>query len=538
MEHSRSCSHYNAVYRRPLLEGGEAWMERVQEVAPEKVHDAWQSMDEMGNVGYGELVAKSSPLIISWMTTNCDNKSLALVFMEMVKNTPTLARESVMSSQLVSMALRWHKLLPKKEKHLVPIYMVLRHMGRAGSTVIPAHYKETAPCTPTSRKTLLDMWVNDAGPHHTIPAYALDKHTAEGRAKGADKTQFVKEGAMVKNQSEHVDPVFLDFYTKAGAIEEAPKQRSKKRKAPNSKATTAKKQKAPVQEEDEEEDRGGLLKESDVFMNPVRCQLNTSRGRPDTYFCQKKNLWLAKHFVKGPFLDGDKASLAVAVNEMKRLYFPELSFVTGMMRVDLIPDLLEDTALGARTVVEAGKTYAFVMCNDLVGYDRAKTTKKSSKMWPPTKVVDWKKLADKHGAGVVTLQKLNHKQCLEVARELLFRLWLGIPDQAWRNFVCSRNGTMVAVDESNIGVVDLSKTKHLKSKELKHIMSDLLLCGALEQERVHLTHMVEVVWAERAESEEMKRFFLNNGFNRRIHYSMLRDRCELVIPCVLACLKE
>lgn len=414
-QHSRACSHYNAVYRKPIIQAD--WdREAALQLASPKVAEQLRKVYAIKDHTYRERMEGCHPLAISYLAEH-PGEHWDIYFED---EDPLLLR----------VAERWAAEIPQREKHLVSVYMLLRASGL---------------CNPATSRW--EVQYHNGMPEDglaylkkpfTLDEYVLDKHTAAGRAKGKSKVDFVQEGAKVVNEA-FVDEELKQFYTALAGP---------KRKAPPPPPTVeVKKQK--------------LRTERDLFGGDyMRAQLNTSANRPDTYFVRhptEGNL-----FVKGPFLKREHAQVAVLVNKVKHLL--DLPFLPKMevyrLGVDMFPTA---SPVGLRK--DDLREGWFLISSSLLPVELMHTRLKSSKLWPETEVVDWEKLWVEHQLGTMAdvsqLQGRDAQMALEL---LLLRMWLGVPDQAWRNFVKCADGIQ-AVDDSALWRVDLEK-KHRVCKPL------------------------------------------------------------------------
>lgn len=247
--------------------------------------------------------------------------------------------------------------------------------------------------------------------------YVYDQHTKIGKRNGKSTKDFVNEGIIVENE-EYRFPELKKFYIFSKLlIQEG------------------------ILQEEKINNENVVRKESDMFEFIVRSQLNTSHNKQDTYFAVNKETGKIC-FVKGPFLDTKISDVILYVNTIRNLL--GLKYVKSYSKM-LIPDLLE-TPLGTRTRVDKDKEYLFMIYDNLCD-EKFNTEIKSSKMWKPTEVVNWKRMKRCKTYNPLEDNDVLTKQYIE---HLLFRKIVGIADLADRNFMNIDNKWLYSVDEDVI----------------------------------------------------------------------------------------
>ncbi|NBQ48944.1 MAG: hypothetical protein EBU33_10915, partial [Sphingobacteriia bacterium] len=88
---------------------------------------------------------------------------------------------------------------------------------------------------------------------------------------------------------------------------------------------------------------------------------------------------------------------------------------------------------------------------------------RESKLWPPTEVVDWKKVKN---CDAFNASSATEQQKKEYVRALLFRQFIGCGDLADRNFIL-KDGIVYSIDEDSTGKeVNFASIKSKKNKEI------------------------------------------------------------------------
>lgn len=282
-----------------------------------------------------------------------------------------------------------------------------------------------------------------------IDDYAIDMHTRRGRSAGKDKKVFALEGSIVSDEdTDLVDPLYKRLYllTKGVINTEVKTDFALSRS----------------QFESMIGDDGDT--ESGTFELTVRAQLVTSSSKQDTYFATMKQardpFTIGQRvFVKGPFAREQRTSAqtAIILNSLKRL----LSGLhhQDMCCLDLVPTRRLDAfdqPLGFRTSIAPDAAYSFLVCSDLiVSAEESEdapipTRTHSSKLWPPTRVVDFDALARRGDLCVALPSDLPSDALRQFVLALCFRRIFRVPDCAARNFVyVPASGRVYSVDEDS-----------------------------------------------------------------------------------------
>lgn len=215
--------------------------------------------------------------------------------------------------------------------------------------------------------------------------------------------------------------------------------------------------------------------ESDLFLDPIRSQLNATPDAPCTYFSTYND---KRVFVKGPFATVDEAAVAKTVTTFKSTTCPDIS-IADVDIVECIPDSMSDCQFGRRTTIIGDTTCAFqVMSGDGVtlGAVEVLPTKmrSSPNAWPkPVTVVNWTDIDDNycHVEYNKSYSKCIYKTDKRAAREFVKHILLSwvcgaaaatdmvfsnfihdkgahkvyqVSHDDWMNFDCALSNTQVA----------------------------------------------------------------------------------------------
>lgn len=265
--------------------------------------------------------------------------------------------------------------------------------------------------------------------------FVFDMHTKIGKRLKKDNAEFAREGSVVVNEDESINDKYRELYMYT--------------KLYNSTQSTQ-----PV-------------KESEYFDFIVRAQLICTSIKNDTYFAKKDGKLV---FVKGPFQDNILDKFMEIQTIKKKLGFPIINY----SKVRLIPDLFPDIPLGFRKGIDRCIAMDFMYCESLFDVDVIPVCIHSSKLWPPTEIVDWKKLGgnvDHFGEFVdrVFVENSTDKLLEQFCDILIFRYIYGIGDLAKRNFLV-KNNVLYSIDEDSIGKT-FSIYNNLKQKKYDIVMN-------------------------------------------------------------------
>ena len=417
----------------------------------------------------------SGDLFVSLEKAIIDKSVAAFYYSNQILNGPLIKRRKPMVplleflgrwSNRTIMAIRWAKELTVTEQFLIPMLVISEIIGMVNLEEIPMQNDPIEA----------NMTSHLEGPDRAIPSYAVDMHTKAGRKLGKNKADFGKSGMVVTNEWSGTIDKYKQFYYDSKIdltlLMDLP------REVP-----------MHIQEKSPEY-------ESQRITFGVRAQLNTMNNRPDTYLglIQGKRV-----FVKGPYLATPEMPLKVA--RIKKLIgLPYLEYSIEW----LIPDYFPKLPLGVRNKVDRKEAYPFLLAEDLTTEAPIPTIQKSSKRWPETEVVDWKRV---NSVG-------EPEFGLEYLKAVIFRWLFGIPDLAMRNFIQVREGVrkgeLISVDEE-----ELNKAVHLYTSLKKNLANRCR--GAVDQEVVGVIKR----WAEIIESQEMKTILANE-------WSEIRERAKKV----------
>lgn len=315
---------------------------------------------------------------------------------------PSASKSIGLDGTELVVARRWYKALPKKERHLVPVYLALRVLGATGTGepgLRDVDWRYLAKQILANKPLAMD-------------AFAVDRHTARGRAGGCDGETFVLEGASVENESPCVVPLFKRFYEDYGVLrakgkwedfiawkreqhkEQSPEQQSSEQQAPEQQSSA---QQPPEQQPEEAHRREKLIGKRRVHEMEDPDLTEDEDDGPPSGTSQQNGAPAAKRqrtfeqlgagcpppftvpddgpiretqlivfpplraqlitgknrpdtyfsypvgsqhplFVKGPYLSEQRACVSLLLAELKRRYLPELP-ITRRWLVHLVPDI-------------------------------------------------------------------------------------------------------------------------------------------------------------------------------------------------------
>lgn len=179
------------------------------------------------------------------------------------------------------------------------------------------------------------------------------------------------------------------------------------------------------------------LRETQYCTFMLRAQLTTSCVKSDVYFARHEGRIVV---MKGPFSTVNAVKNALNLNRWKQANgFP----ITKLYSVMLIPDRWpEGVPLGIRNMTCRTERAMFLVSDSLIQDETLlKRRIHSSKLWPPTEVLD--------GAATalhLQFEKLSHQSMIDYVRNLLFRWLFGVSDLADRNFLVNE-GRVLSIDE-------------------------------------------------------------------------------------------
>ena len=180
----------------------------------------------------------------------------------------------------------------------------------------------------------------------------------------------------------------------------------------------------------------GFDSESEYCQFVSRIQLTTSATRCDTYYGVKDDQLI---FVKGPYRTETPILNYIEVQEFKSKH--NISHIAGQL-VYLIPDRWpEGVPLGLRNSLDRTKAWPFLITKSIIPLSEIVFRTHSSKLWPPTQVID-PVATPLH----ISVFKLTRKQLYDYFCQLAVRLFFGISDLADRNFLV-RGDCVYSIDE-------------------------------------------------------------------------------------------
>lgn len=288
--------------------------------------------------------------------------------------------------------------------------------------------------------------------------YVFDIHVGSHENAGAAKGQgglvrFVEEGSYVENESPFVDQMWKAFYNDRKRIDEweqplGPPAVDKSTGSLVDKSADKPTNHMTLTDADidelvglADEPANAALESQYEFL--VRTQITTSQYKTDVYFAREPQTGKLV-VVKGPFASREPVDRALEMNEWKRANGLPAAKCDAK---ELIPDMwLEGVPLGIRNRAPRDSPSWFLVADSLLPEDPPRRTH-SSKLWPPTEVVDWEapSIAANH-----LWAPMKHNYSMQVKVDyvvaLLARYVMGISDLADRNFLRS-GGRLYSLDE-------------------------------------------------------------------------------------------
>ena len=348
--------------------------------------------------------------------------------------------------RLAELALKWNKeLLNVKEGFLCWMLVLLSRVWNLPARPIPSDD------------------VIEVTPLKIVPDYVIDMHVTGKK----DYVRFAEEGSHVENEDgQRVNQAFKAFYNDlkrvqaglepVGAIKKPgsdfPSSSSLKRKADAISSFSTSSLHVP----------STAPLETQMFSDALRTQINTGRSKTDVYISTNAD-GIVK-VVKGPFKNVSSINQAVTLDKWKAA---NGMASTGASLIWLIPDRWPDgVPLGVRNSVDQGSPAPFLVTNCMIPGDVADIPVKehASKLWPPTRVVDWSKLPQHYWNP--TDENNTNQEKLDYVVALLYRYVHGLGDLADRNFFKSK-GRLVSIDE------DCAPREIYLGKELKKTRATL-----------------------------------------------------------------
>ena len=338
--------------------------------------------------------------------------------------------------KLSDLAVKWNKeLVNVKEGFLCWMLLLLSRVWNL-------------PAGPVPSDDIIDI-----PPLTVIPEYVMDMHVTGKK----DYVRFAEEGSHVENEDgKRVNQAFKAFYNDLKRVQAGLQPIGAETAGENSKPSSSSKRKADAISSSSS---GSLVPslvpslvsslvpstaplETRTFPDALRTQINTGRSKTDVYI--STNATGTMKVIKGPFKNVSSITQAVALDKWKAA---NGMASTGASLVWLIPDRWPDgVPLGIRNSLDQKKPAPFLVSNCLIPGSMADIPVKEhgSKLWPPTRVVDWSKLPEYYWNPTNKENTDQEKQDYVVA--LLYRYIYGLGDLADRNFFKSK-GRLVSIDE-------------------------------------------------------------------------------------------
>jgi hypothetical protein len=277
--------------------------------------------------------------------------------------------------------------------------------------VVP-HGEELQTASPTN-------WdVNRCGEKIVIDDYVEDRHTRIGHSK--TYTEFALNGAYVANEAPFINKLWKAFYEDGKRFDDGLQIIGECLPLPS-----------PIRK------IHIIRKETSAYRFIIRTQLNTSASKMDVYFAHD-NQTNKLVVVKGPYQNSKQ--IHVFEENMRIKQKLDLPIIPYTIR-KLIPDRWDSIPLGARNTVDRSKPAEFIIFDSLIPLHSIKTKIHSSKLWPPTEVVDWTQIPLHFNYTLA-----SEEQALAYIRAVLYRYIFGISDLADRNFLLYNN-TVISIDE-------------------------------------------------------------------------------------------
>lgn len=326
----------------------------------------------------------------------------------MAQKDPRAALGRDFTSDYLEIAARWYKEIQNCSE--APLCFLLLLLDRVIDVRMDEH--TVAGRTPPICDLKWDLTV----PRLEFDDFVYDKHCRGGPSSQRTTTYFKQISSRVNNEVYLMPPVFRQIYD------------------------------------------GRILRETS-YEFITRCQLVCSAHKTDSYLARAPDGTLL--FVKGPFTKFPR--FAVNFQAVKRAHgLPTLDIKVEYLYPDRWPD---GTPLGVRNALDRKAPRAFIVCKSIFSEDDIKVKLHSSKLWPPTEVLD--------AAHIAAMQfdpfNLNRAELADYAKTVFLRAEHGVGDLADRNFMRA-HGRIYSVDEEQFGApIDIEK--QLKCKRYK-LVSD------------------------------------------------------------------
>ena len=326
-----------------------------------------------------------------------------------------------------------------------------------------------------------------------FPDYVMDMHVTGI----SDPVRFAVEGSHVENENvDRIVPLWKKVYN-ASKHRKRPRSESSLLSSSSTSLTPEKIQAIEKRIQTEQKELGGSVDfpniltlnglcpvewnteqvplETDTFQLVTRIQLTTSRNKTDVYFAtrgsNKTKLWV----VKGPLARITDAEQSYYLSQWKRQN--DVPCV-DMEVLYMIPDRWpKGVPLGVRNQLDCSKPAIFLISPCILPITPTNVPVKthSSKVWPPTQVVDWSGLSTWLPMKFASSEMEQQTYVLA----LCYRFVFGLGDLANRNFVRAQ-GQVISVDEDGVPkhlnfLTELKKNKLKKVQEWCTTHWDMLL---------------------------------------------------------------
>lgn len=296
--------------------------------------------------------------------------------------------------------------------------------------------------------------------------WVYDMHTKIGKRRGKGSHYFATESSFVCNEFENVNQVYKNAYLYRKMIDDPSYVDVRTEKSPKKSVERKRRSRSRTRSEKsvERKRRGrsrtrqkNREKESDFSRFLVRAQLVTGNMKTDTYYGEKDGKVI---FIKGPLKDDKDIHEFLELQQIKeKLGLPTLHYQV----VYLIPDLFGKTPLGLRNRINRDEKHPFIVCDTLFDHspDNIPIRIHSSKLWPPTELVDFDKVKGMEHLKTSLIK--NDRMMSQLVETLIFRYVYGLGDLAPRNFILSNN-QIYSIDED---IVDASFDFERNVKRIK-----------------------------------------------------------------------
>ena len=460
-KHLRLASDYKAVYMTPHLRSTLAKMYPNLYNSHSKCLDIKETdAKKLGEIMTNLLIEKNDCAFYI-MSSILDLKKLP--FKTYRSNIPTYyvlslienvgERLKVKFSPTVDILVKWLKggIINSKIDYNLPLYYAMLMILKRDEIKVPDINMENVEIKNFSdNRTILK-----------IPSYVLDKHTATGRREGKTALDFAVEGAHVENEDmELINFEYRKIYLDSKSVK--PEQLNSPlpplSSSPISPSSTSPLTPLPPLSSQI------VPFESDLFDFDVRVQATVADYRSDTYLATEKNTGRYV-FVKGPYKNEQDVNIPVKIYEIKKMIAPELPSIK-LEKILLKPDLFPNLPWGLRRHLDRTKGYWFLISDSLLKAPAPRKMHNTPK-WGDVEVIDYSKVGEPVAPKPL---KLKGKGLHLYVLNMLFRYALGIPDEADRNFMLMKDGTVYSVDEEGMNA-DTNFKNALREKKSMLILN-------------------------------------------------------------------